>query len=79
MLNALRCANGQTPLHTAYINFFGKETARLLLDAGADPATRDNNGKTPLEMARREWNTSWRMAGEGHWTPLDAAESGNAE
>jgi hypothetical protein len=46
-------AVGQTPLH--YAAKFGVYYAvKMLLKAGADPSLRDNNGKTPADVARKQ-------------------------
>jgi ankyrin repeat protein len=43
---------GQTPLH--YAAKFGVYYAvKMLLKAGADPSLRDNNGETPVDLARK--------------------------
>ncbi len=45
-------AFGATPLHWAALRD-QVEAARLLLDKGADPAAVNNDGETPLDVARR--------------------------
>lgn len=45
--------NGYTPLmYAATIDFGHTESLRALLDAGADPAIRNDEGRTPREQAR---------------------------
>ncbi|MGL5029056.1 MAG: ankyrin repeat domain-containing protein [Wolbachia pipientis] len=46
--------NGLTPLHyTAGVDgYFKESTARFLINRGANTQVKDNNGKTPLDLAR---------------------------
>ena len=44
--------NGRTPLHVAAM--FGRcDSAKCLLDAGADPILKDNLGRTPFSLAEK--------------------------
>ena len=45
-----RSANGLTPLHWAAANGT-PETIEALLEAGADPTVRDDDGDTPGDLA----------------------------
>jgi ankyrin repeat protein len=44
---------GHTPLHSAAFNG-NAEIVGLLLAAGADPAAPNDDGKTPLDLAREQ-------------------------
>ena len=50
-VNARR-PDGTSVLHVAIHSDAGPDTVRLLLAAGADPAVRDGEGKTPADYAR---------------------------
>ena len=43
-----------TPLHWAVAMRGGKEVAESLLAKGADVNAQDNNGKTPLDLAKTD-------------------------
>ena len=45
-----RAADGSTPLHLA-ARFDQRDAAERLLEHGADPAARDGDGRTPVEVA----------------------------
>ena len=45
--------SGATPLHLAAV-YGHTETAKLLLDAGDDPTARDQQGRTPEDIARKQ-------------------------
>ena len=52
-INARTLTEGRTPLHFA-VDFESVDAVGLLLANGADPTAADNNGETPLDLARRE-------------------------
>jgi ankyrin repeat protein len=44
---------GQTPLHLAVKQYIDEKMVKLLLDAGADPKSKDNSAKTVLDDSLR--------------------------
>ncbi len=84
-------ADDKTPLHWAAWHGKG-ETARMLIDAGADVNLKDEYGETPLDIAVSHdeieitqmlidagADVDWRDE-DGDWTPLHrAASAGNVE
>lgn len=52
-----RDTKGRTPLHVAAEKNLA-DTARLLLNMGAEPGQKNSEGKTPLEVAREKGSRS---------------------
>ena len=60
-VNSINVTNGITPLHAAA--FFGRsESAKLLVDAGANTAATDYNGATVQDLLYLDWPTTEYIA-----------------
>ena len=62
---------GLTPLHLAALLTDNPAIIAALIDAGADAAARDANGKTPWDYAREreglQGTDAYRRLNEGHF------------
>lgn len=56
-VNVAVAGDGSTPLHIA-VEHANSECVRLLCSCGANPKAKNNDGKTPLELAQASNNTS---------------------
>lgn len=67
----LRNEAGRSALHLLAARGTGREAIRALVDAGADLKLKDNNGRTPLDVAR----SAKRLTAAGELIELGAMES----
>ncbi|XP_032903257.1 NF-kappa-B inhibitor-like protein 1 isoform X2 [Amblyraja radiata] len=67
---SFRGGKGRSPLHVACRRSEGAAAARLLLRRGADPASRDAKGNTPLHLAARVALRRGEQADEDLVVPL---------
>ena len=65
---AARYQYGSTPLHKA-AGHGSAEGIKALLDAGADAKSKDNDGKTPWDLAQEN---EYLKGTKGYWALNDA-------
>lgn len=80
-VNATYSINGNTALHMV-VTYKNEGAVKLLLECGADPTIKNNQGKTPLDIAKKKENTeiikllsgaASQPAGGGPSGPKDSA------
>ena len=65
------CGGGATPLHKAAHDTSNPSVIRALIEAGTDPAARDDDGKTPFYYVKNnealKGTAAYRLLKEGRF------------